>query len=325
VLAIGVLVKSTANYKNDKIFEAIINYTENGKWELPKKSKYFTYNYPEGSKMKLYSESSGWPGDLTKGFGKEYLTNLLNLANKISGNKFNEIRINRDWKKDAINIYFFNSDQTSPFDVYKGNCAYLGFNNIVVCDVNFIWELGLISNLEAELDSTLDGRHFSTVLDKNRSFRKLALLRQLGPLHNVLLWIIGHEIGHIAKGHKVGHFVHDEKFSEIMQGKNFDDSLESEADQFALDAFGNSEVTADFFWAINEMIAFEINKELSLNAKELNAQLKDFDHPLSIRARSKTHPPLLKRLLNFGVAINHTIPFNSEYLDRINNNLTVIK
>ncbi|WP_155730889.1 hypothetical protein, partial [Pseudoalteromonas luteoviolacea] len=64
VLVIGIVVKHTVKTNNDVIFAAISDYTEKGLWELPRKSKYFTYTYSEGSKLKAYAETSGWPGEL---------------------------------------------------------------------------------------------------------------------------------------------------------------------------------------------------------------------------------------------------------------------
>jgi hypothetical protein len=117
-----------------------------------------------------------------------------NIRFLLAGTKYEEKwTLNEQARNDAVNFYFFcptSNGVSRNLQLYTNNCAYAGRPNLVVCDVRFLTGFVVSNGIAGE---------FST-LPSERA-------RQLhNAQRDTLLWVLGHEIGHILANHNPAHF-----------------------------------------------------------------------------------------------------------------------
>src|SRR5262249_53166549 len=125
-------------------------------------------------------------------------------------------------KADYLNVFLMkpglrNPDSPPELKPYFGSCAYLGENNIILCDSDF-------------LNSFLEKRDIKNYLrshpDKDAQWERY--------LDSFLIWVLGHELGHIIRGHTAAHFGED-NFERLVDSTSLDQRQEVEADAFLID------------------------------------------------------------------------------------------
>jgi hypothetical protein len=188
IMAGAVLFRGRHSTDSDETLErAIWKTTATHRWVLPILSKYISYNYPERSKLRLFAEMNNWPGYVDRGLGKQSLQAALSLANVKYGLHFDGVRINAEPNPTTINLYFFDPEVSPEFGRFRKQCAYVGFENIILCDARFLFQFQEVSTVEHELDSYLaPGQHFSTLIDSRQPTRVYFLLQDLAATQHVL-------------------------------------------------------------------------------------------------------------------------------------------
>ena len=203
-------------------------------WTQPLLSKYVSYQYPAGSKLSHYAEHHSWPGYLDRGIGKKCFDAMIRIANDKYGANVNSINVNEPIDQSCVNIYFFDLDTCPQFGMCKGQCCYLGFKNVVLCDARYLFQFQDVPFAEHELDSYLQpGQHFSELLAKPQPNRVNFLLAGLASAHQVLLWALAHEIGHLVHRHRPVSGAMSLVAPSQSQAKGTE--MEREADEFVLE------------------------------------------------------------------------------------------
>jgi hypothetical protein len=139
----------------------------------------------------------------------------------VSGTRFEgRLRLNAAPDRKALNVLFFcGKREALPARVQavSGNCAYIGEPATIACDASYFDEFIVRTGLAQELRTVPS-------LDAN-----LAQARRY-----LITWILGHEIGHVARGHRSSHFAAN-RIDEIVASSSIDQRLELEADAWFVD------------------------------------------------------------------------------------------
>jgi hypothetical protein len=129
--------------------------------------------------------------------------------------------INEAPLSDHLNLFFYcapargdtDGSLKSARNVPK-NCAYVGQPNLIVCDATFFKTFVVSSGLKGELSS------FPSEEAQARKAQRL-----------LLLWVLGHEIGHVLNGDKPAHFSAQD-LSDVGSPHTLDHSRELAADNW---------------------------------------------------------------------------------------------
>lgn len=234
------------------------------------------------------------PETWSQDIANTYLQNCLVLASEKYGKRFDGIRVNERIDAASINIFFINDDPDSLFADFRNNCVSIGHKNIVLCDLQFVKELQAPEFTSPS--SEVDG-------DVAAIFRQARLRQQT----LAWLWVVGHEIGHIAFGHtgRHFHFQGDKSHELIVEAQGVYSHQEKEADDFAIEAVGTDALGRLMYQGIHQFVNSEgtrIANDLAIGKswQQLEA--------IPIRQTSKTHPPLFYRAARFNLAIiNHFV------------------
>jgi hypothetical protein len=154
---------------------------------------------------------------------------FLQFAQLMSTRQLRGFAINPQSLDDTlINLIFFTDDPDNAFREFHGNCAYTGYKNIIVGDLRFIRDLAGIDNVP-QYPLLSDGFNVSATIR--------AMMANVAAI-----WVIGHEIGHLACGHDLRHFRFDGEGATGMiqnrdgkpNGVSF--TIEQQADEFVWQA-----------------------------------------------------------------------------------------
>ncbi len=222
------------------------------------------------------STQSGFGAGVTR----QYYSNALTLLQrKYKRTDINAIGINEPISDERINIYFFDDDPIGLLKPFQSNCTYTGHRQIIVCDMGHIKRTLLLGNDFAKGSGTMPGFSAQEVEQ---------LLNTI--VDHVYLWVIGHEIGHIAHGHSGREFNFDGKRWGIFNRTRFasGDSREVEADDFAVEAVGNQGVGFFLWLGLSQIVA---------NPKMFSLPSSD-DQAILLSDCSLTHEPLFKRAVD---------------------------
>jgi hypothetical protein len=206
-----------------------------------------------------------------------YYSNCIKLLREKYHQDIKFIGINEKVDPGRVNIYFIDKDPKGAFTQFRNNCTYTGYKNIIVCDVKYILK---------------DLFHKESFSDFSRSDGYGVI--PYAHIRTLVLWVIGHEIGHLAHRHNRGHFHFDGETSSkvIKYSPSGPDNDEKEADAFAVDAIGSFQV-GHFLWLGLS--------QLAANPK-LYAASEKSDGKLVFKRRSATHPPLFVRIIDNTIA-----------------------
>lgn len=153
-------------------------------------------------------------GDIPKIFG------ILLSKTKFAGH----LNVNGRLEESALNVYVLapnlkrrKSVPAAFFDARVfGNCAYVGINNTIICDSDF-----LLSFLK---EHGIDGDW------SDKSQRELGWTFQ----DAFLAWIFGHELGHVVHGGPAAHFGQEKALDKATDASiELSQKWETEADLFA--------------------------------------------------------------------------------------------
>jgi hypothetical protein len=275
----------------------------------------------------------GGQGDSATPYEEIYFYSALKLLSEKYGKHFESININKPIDDESINIYLLDKDPQSLFVDFKGNCAYVGYRNIIICDLNYLFE---IQNVDYwRTDPKLEIEHPGWLKDSNGRLKPPSDMPKDGPQTeeevaqlfmgagramdmSIIYWILGHEIGHIANDHRNRHYTFEGNSSSLLI-KNFDGqgtAEEREADEFAVKA-GGPATSWWFYSSINSFI------ERYLHPKDKSqSRVSLQDGKYIVKADSKTHPPLFFRAVEMSRLLNEEYqlespPFYSYLYNRV--------
>lgn len=184
--------------------------------------------------------------------------------------KFNKklqgYQVNLPHNENKINFFFIQPEDTF-FKSIVNNCAYVGYNSIV-CDISFIKTLTSPPKSRLLIDTPI---HFSQTLMPN--FYELSVL-----------WVIGHELGHLAYNHDMQHFSHPdlapEESSTDYNGlidkvlPSYKGSVEEQADSFSLENISSDKSMS---WAMKSMTLMGICQRLEQDVEKIITKLYNGD------------------------------------------------
>lgn len=213
----------------------------------------------------------------------QYLQLCLDLANTEYGHSLESVRVNPQSAADAdINVYYCDLQPDGPLSQFHNSCAYTGYRNIIVLDSNYVADFNGMKTMRYDDDSN------STPLEAAASPFTRAL-DEMGTY--AWIWILGHEIGHLAHGHEQGHF--------SGANKSFDSTSysaeERQADEFAAASFDLASVGVLYFFLV-DYVGTDILERHSLERVDFDVALKN-GYRVSYPRTSPAHPPIPIRLL----------------------------
>jgi hypothetical protein len=117
----------------------------------------------------------------------------------------NVVNVNTYPKDDHVNIYLYDPAKIPSYRLfpaaYKNNCLYTGKINIILCDVGFMKRFLSVRGLDETWRCSHDARSsLDTCPDVYRSLAR-------DDRKGLLVWAIGHEIGHLIHHDGPRHFV----------------------------------------------------------------------------------------------------------------------
>ena len=225
-----------------------------------------------------------------------YLQSTLLIANSTYKKGLKGIQFNEKPTDDLINIYFFKNDPQECFQDLIDNCTFMGIMNIVICDLHFIKKIQTPPmSLE---DLTLE---YPDKGSDSERVKKIIIDAWVQWSKDTVLWLLGHEIGHIVHSHGERHFM-----SVSAKGKLEDTVLsptfkkeEEEADTFAVDVIKSTQLASRYFQAINAFVT-NMGKEI-LDAQGVKRSFVNGKDPLylPVRVRDKKFipPPFYRAVL----------------------------
>jgi hypothetical protein len=137
---------------------------------------------------------------------------------------------------------------------YKGNCLYTGKDNIILCDVGFIKRFLSVRGLDEAWRCSYDARaSLDTCPDVYRSLAR-------NDRNGLLVWVIGHEIGHLIHHDGPRHFV-----PSALEASNPSSEIQQEpelkADEYMEAQLQNDQVNLlNVHQVLIEVLNFEIRK-----------------------------------------------------------------
>lgn len=209
---------------------------------------------------------------------------------------------------DMINLVFIADDPEGAFQDFHNNCAYTGYKNTIICDLNFIKQLAGIPRDIPKQDGS-KGAEFELT---DYTLRAM-----------VALWVIGHEIGHLAHRHTSHHCLFEgEQNGHLIQNPDGKEDrpdyiFEKEADDFAFEVLarieGKGGAIGMFLWlGMTGCVHYHIREWLKEHHQPVS------DDPIAyeninyvVSPTSRTHPPMLVRATQLAMRL-------AEDLDRDN-------
>lgn len=198
----------------------------------------------------------------------------------------NRWQVNQPIKPDYLNLFVLRSglrnQQNLPTGITElfGSCSYLGEKNIVVCDEQFV-------------NSFLEKHHVRDLLrsrpDEAREWQR----------HNTafLLWILGHELGHIIKRHEASHFSAD-NLETVVASSSISHQRELAADSFLVEQIGaDSETSLSLIRMILDLLNAEIREKVGSDLPAGVGIFFDYNNTNVVKyMRLGTHPEYVVRL-----------------------------
>jgi len=221
---------------------------------------------------------------LAKERAADYERTLL-LVTK--GTRFeNHWQVNQPVKDDYLNLFVLKAGIRNRTDLpaglkdYFGSCTYVGEKNIVICDDAFITTFLEIHNVPEMIKASPD---------RENEWRR----------HNesFLLWVLGHEIGHVVKGHGAAHFGSDTLEANVASA-SIGYQRELDADAFLVDQISkDKEASLSLIRMCLDLLNAEIKKQVGDKIPAGVGILFDYNNEKVVRyMRLRTHPEYVIRL-----------------------------
>jgi hypothetical protein len=164
-------------------------------------------------------------------------------------------QINQPPKKDYLNIYVLRTG-LQDFDIrlptgiqdLLGNCAFIGEPHLIVLDEEFLM------NFQANHKALPAFSNDPKGTEKIRAAYRNAFL----------LWVLGHELGHVVRGHSPMHFAGN-RLNQMVSASSIDQQKELEADQFSIQQIAPDDKR---LLEVIRMLVDLINAEISSTSKK---------------------------------------------------------
>jgi hypothetical protein len=198
----------------------------------------------------------------------------------------NQWQVNQPAKATYLNVFLLRSglrtDPNRPIELkpYFGSCAYLGEGNIVLCDADF-------------LTTFLEKRDIRNSLrshpDKDAQWERYQ--------DSFLIWVLGHELGHIVKGHSAAHFGED-SFEQLVNSTSLDQRQEVDADAFLVErVLANKDQTLNLSVMLIDVLNAEIRSKVGNDLPQGAGILFDYNDKKVVRYMSlRRHPEFVVRV-----------------------------
>ncbi len=181
-------------------------------------------------------------------------------------------QINKAIRSNYLNLYVLRAGIRNQPDLPEGmsdlfgSCAYLGEDNVVVCDEDFV----------------------NTFLEK-RNLRD--------PNSTFLLWVLGHEVGHIVKGHGAAHFGPD-NLEKAVASSSIAHQRELEADTFLVtQVSGDKQLSGNLISMALGLLNEEITAKIGTDVPVGVGILYDYTNKKVVKyMRLGTHPEYVVRV-----------------------------
>jgi hypothetical protein len=198
----------------------------------------------------------------------------------------NQWQVNQPAKANYLNVFLLRSglrtDPKRPVELkpYFGSCAYLGEANIVLCDADF-------------LTTFLEKRNIRSFLrshpDKDAQWERYQ--------DSFLIWVLGHELGHIVKGHSASHFGED-SFEQLVNSTSLDQRQEVNADAFLVDrVLANKDQTLNLSVMLIDVLNAEIRSKVGNDLPQGAGIIFDYNNQKVVRYMTlRRHPEFVVRI-----------------------------
>ena len=193
-----------------------------------------------------------------------------------------------------LNVYFLSKDPHQISEHFTNNCAYVGYQNAIICDARFIKDLlRQISEPQEYYVLRLNGHRPSA--EEAEKYNLGRLMRA-----NFLYWLLGHEIGHavlhrdrVLDGGTTAHF-HEADYNEV----------EKEADLFVCQrGLKSQDWATPFLLCMSEYVEREYRKNLRPSDSGRVAELEragktEVAAEIPIEVTETHEVPLFVRMVN---------------------------
>ncbi len=235
-----------------------------------------------------------------------YIKACVEHAREEYGISINGFAINPStFDPSLVNLVFFKDDPEDTFHDFHDNCSFTGYKNIIVCDLTFLHEITGTTNEDLELES------------RNPGGQPHPLLKAASV--GIALWVIGHEIGHLAHPRHGRHFLFRGEAARNLirnpDGHPVGDSykFEQEADTFAYEVFKERTPwlgSALTLGLLQVMGGFK-NEQRSQHEDVHGEMFGPTYHHYKPEAPSETHPPLFVRAVTIAKYVSER-PFSQQ-------------
>ena len=219
-----------------------------------------------------------------------YYSNCIELL-KQYGQTVDGVNINQHVAERSINLYFLGKDPEKAFETFRNNCTYVGHHNIIIFDSTYL--LNELFHKELFLKPGQHAAEETKLQEFGLSGEDLTRVLY-DHIRTLIMWVVGHEIGHIAHHHQKRHyrFAGEPPSILIRYDSSASQKEEKEADEFAVQAIGDWKL-GHFMWlGMSQLIA---NPTLYGAQRGPNVQL-------IVPKTYNTHPPLYVRFLDLSIS-----------------------
>jgi hypothetical protein len=255
-----------------------------------------------------------------------YLRRCVDYTNEKFNKKLGGVLFNPKTLDDNfINIIFIDKDPDNLFRQFWRNCTFTGYKNTIVCDISYLYELAVLErNPKPDKADNDESKQFAEMI---RGYRAC-----------ICLWVLGHEIGHLAHGHTKRHYAFRSEDSDVIihnvdgRPKGLDLQAEQQADDFVYKVFelDGKNGLAFFLWMGTNQ-AVQTSAVRTLEAQGLKAEdIKPksvwwvTEQKYNIVTHSRTHPPMFVRVVDIGRRLSDELGVdNTGFYAKIRQNITV--
>jgi hypothetical protein len=268
------------------------------------------------------------PAEGLDALGEVYLWNCVQRINDRRRTRLKGLVFNGRIAPDAVNVYLLKHDPERAFSQFHNNCAYVGrATNLIICDATYLtglqheppWLRELSQRPFKELEARLRKRKDWQEPSPASVQEWKEVIENVGLVNNrqVLLWVLGHEMGHMANDDRALHatFAGDEDKLLIRYFDARYRTEETQADQFAVDAVSDPLLAAPL--AVGLQSAIDRFGTMLLVREGHEEALWTNDTPIIIKNDSQTHPPLFLRALTMLMTINTKYHRSSENIESL--------